>query len=231
VLTLLVGTAFAARLTLALPPGLAPDVAAPLRQLAERATVVGHVEGVPFRLPGGVFEYLLDHPEFAAHVAQALKIGNYRVWRASDGMWLDDGRGAVGRFSVVYAAGGSRIIRVRGRYKRPYVPTIHGEAVALLAYTARPVAVDRTVVAPALTGFVRIDGIVVETLSRLLNETAKNKAERLARRVVADFAQAAEKIDTDPLAVVDELKRCPGVRARELDEFNRLLSLPRSGAS
>jgi hypothetical protein len=228
---LLAGTALAARPIVALPPGLAPDVAGPLRQLAERATVVGHVDGVPFRLPGGVFEYLLDHPEFAAHVAQALKIGNYRVWRESDGLWLDDGRGAVGRFSVVYAAGGSRIIHVRGRYKRPYVPTIHGEALVLLAYTARPVPADKTVIAPALTGFVRIDGIVVETLSRLLNETAKNKAEQLARRVIGDFAQAAEKIDADPLAVVDELRRRPAVPAHELDEFSRLLSLPRPGAS
>lgn len=230
-LVIVAGTALAARLTVALPPGLAPEVAAPLRELAERAAVVGHVDGDPFRLPGGAFEYLLDHPEFAAHVAQAVKVGNYRVWREPDGLWIDDGRGAVGRFTVVDATDGRRLIHIRGRYKYRYAPTIRGEALAVIAYTARPITADRALIAPALTGFIRIDNVFAEALTRWMNETAKTKADRLARRVVGDFARAAEKIDADPIGVIEELKRRPGVSARELDEFSRLLSPARPGAS
>ena len=65
-----------------------------------------------------VFEYLLDHPEFATHVTRTLRVARYRIWRASDGLWIDDGWGTVGRFSLVYARDGTRVMHARGRYKQ-----------------------------------------------------------------------------------------------------------------
>ena len=210
---------------LTLPPGLSPEEHARLREVADRATITGRVEGAAFRLRDGVFEYLLDRPELAAHVSRALGVGTYRVWRDADEMWLDDGRGAVGRFSIVHAAPGRRIVHVRGSYKIRYLPAIHGEALAVLEYDGRPAPANTTVITPTVTGFVRLDNVVVDALSRLMSETARAKAERFAHRIVHDFAVAAEKIEANPGRAVEELRRRPGVAPRELDELTRLLGL------
>jgi hypothetical protein len=222
----LASAAFAARPDVTLPPELSPDDRARLRQLTERSTVSGQVQGKTFQLQAGVFEYLLDHPEFATHVTRMLHVGGYRVWREPDGMWLDDGDGALGRFSVMHAAPGARVVHLRGRYVTRYLPAIHGEALAVLEYTVRPAALHKALITPTLTGFVKIDNVFVETLSRVMSGTARTKAERLARRVVGDFAETAEKIEANPAGVLAQLRQRADVPARELDEFRRLLGAP-----
>src|SRR5688572_7490380 len=225
VLTVITVATAAADRPVALPSWLSPDEYARLRELTERATITGRVDGAAFRLREGVFEYLLDHPELAAHVGQALGVGPYRVWREADAMWIDDGRGAIGRFSIVHATPGRRIVHVRGSYKIRYLPAIHGEALAVLEYDGRPAPANTTVITPTVTGFVRLDNVVVDALSRLMSETARAKAERFAHRIVHDFAVAAEKIEANPGRAVEELRRRPGVAPRELDELTRLLGL------
>ncbi|MEX2148398.1 MAG: hypothetical protein WED01_15440 [Candidatus Rokuibacteriota bacterium] len=197
-----------------------------VRDVTERASVTGRVSGETFRLPLRVFEYLLDHPELTTQVTQALKIGPYRVWREAGGLRVDDGAGAVGDFSIVSAAAGRRVVYLRGHYKKGAVPAIHGRAVAILEYTARPAPDGRALITPTITGFLRIDNAVIDMLSRILRPVAAAKAERLARRVVGDFAKTARAIDADPAHVHDELRRRPEVRPDELEALRRLLDLP-----
>lgn len=225
VLLLTGAAALAASPALILPPAVPPHEASRLREVTERASVAGRVTGKTFVLRQGVFDYLIDHPEFATHLTRALDVGNYRVWRTSDGLWLDDGGGAIGRFDVVYAAAGTRVVYLRGAYKAGMLPAIKGRAVAVLEYHVEPAADGRSLISPTLTGFVRIDNVVVAALSRILKSAATAKAEKLARRVVGDFAETAEKIEENPARALDELRRRPGVPAGELEEFGRLLTL------
>ena len=222
-----VGSALAAPPALMLPADMPRDDDARVRYVAERASVIGRVSGETFRLRPRVFEYLLEHPELATHVTQALKIGPYRCWREPDGLWVDDGAGASGRFTIVSAAVGRRVIYLRGQYKQSGpVPAIQGQAVAVLEYTVQPTADGHALITPTLTGFLKIDNAFIEMLSRLLKPLAAAKAERLARRVVGDFAKTARAIDADPARVHDELRRRPDVRPAELEDLRRLLNLP-----
>src|SRR5262249_26341568 len=73
-----------------LPEGV-PDVErARVVRMAESADVSTRVDAVPFvaRLP--VFEYLLDHPEFATHITRMLRLARYRIWQTPRGLYLDD---------------------------------------------------------------------------------------------------------------------------------------------
>src|SRR5205807_10595775 len=55
----------------------------------------------------------------AIHVTRALKLARYRIWRGPEGgLWLDDGWGVVGLFSVVYATSGTRVVYAHGQYQR-----------------------------------------------------------------------------------------------------------------
>src|SRR5205807_10158984 len=90
-----------------------------LQEVAEAASVSARAAGEPFIARPDVFEFLLDHPEFATHVTRALKLARYRIWRGPEGgLWLDDGWGVVGQFSVVYATSGTRVVYVHGHYQR-----------------------------------------------------------------------------------------------------------------
>ena len=208
---------------LVLPADLTEPDRRRLRAVSEQASVSGQIRGEGFVLRGPVFEFLLDNPEFASHVTRALAINRYRVWREPEGLWLDDGRGAVGRLDVVYARAGTRIVHLWGTYKLRYLPSIRGEAVAVLEYVVGPADETRLVITPTLTGFIRIDSVFAALVSRIVHDAATAKAERVARRVVGDFVKTAHAIETDPTRVLEELRRRPDVPPRELAEFARLL--------
>src|SRR5437899_9356907 len=139
-LLVLAGDAPATWPTAALPADLPQAERDRLSQVTERVSVTARSNGEAFRVRRDVFEYLLDHPDFATHVIRALEIGRYRIWREPDGLWLDDTAGALVRFRIAYATRGSRIFYLQGRYQPQVLPAIHGRVVVLLDYTIKPQA-------------------------------------------------------------------------------------------
>src|SRR5207247_10842793 len=127
-----------------------------LAAIAETASLATHAAGEPFVARREVFEYLLDHPEFATHVTRTLRLARYRIWREPDGLWLDDGWGAVGRFSVVYAGNGTRVMHARGGYTHWLLPTIRGQAVVVIEYGVQPAGDGKSLISAAVTGFVKL---------------------------------------------------------------------------
>ena len=100
---------------------------------------------------------MLDHPELATHVTQALRLARYRIWRDAEGLWLDDGWGVVGRFDVVYTAPGTTPICARGHYRSGFLPSIHGQAVVVIEYGISPAEEHHSLISPAVTGCVKLD--------------------------------------------------------------------------
>ena len=112
-------------------PTLPVQVPAPervrFREIVEDPSVSTKVNGDAFTARREVFEYLLDHPEFASHVARMLRTARYRIWRNAEGLQLDDGWGTVGHFDVVHSAEGLRVMYARGQYKARMLPDISGQ--------------------------------------------------------------------------------------------------------
>jgi hypothetical protein len=222
---LVAGSAFAARPVPALPADLPTAERVRLQQVAEQASVTTRADGEPFVTRRDVFEYLLDHPEFATHVTRALKLARYRIWREPDGLWLDDGWGATGQFSVVYAGNGTRVMYARGQYRQWLLPTIRGQAVVVIEYALHPAPDHRSLVTTTLTGFVALDSRLLALAGRLVRAAAEAKAEREARLLVRVFARASHAIESDPAGVHGLLRQRPDVPQQELEEFRRLLEL------
>jgi hypothetical protein len=222
---LVAGSAVAARPVPTLPADLPPAERVRLQQVTEQASVATRAAGEPFVTRRDVFEYLLDHPEFATHVTRALKLARYRIWREPDGLWLDDGWGATGQFSVVYVGHGTRVMYARGHYQQWLLPTIRGQAVVVLEYALHPAPDQRSLVTTTLTGFVKLDSRLLELAGRLVRAAAEAKAEREARLLVRVFARASRAIESDPAGVHELLRQRPDVPQQELEEFRRLLEL------
>ena len=208
-----------------LPAGLPRADRARLDRVAQAASVATSVETEPFFTRREIFEYLLDHPEFATHVTRTLRLARYRIWRTAEGLFLDDGWGATGHFEVVHAAAGHRVMYARGAYRQTVLPTINGEAVAMIHYAITPAGEGRDLVQATVSGFVKLDSGLLGFVTKLAGPVAQRKADLEARRLMRTFARVSRAIEDNPADVYQRLRQRPDVPARELEEFGRLLNL------
>jgi len=223
---LLASNALGARPSATLPTRIPPAERARLQEVAEGASVSVQASGEPFVVRRDVFEFLLDHPELATHLTRALRLARYRIWRGPEGLWLDDGWGVVGQFSVVYAASGTRVVYARGQYQSGFLPSIHGQAVVVIEYGVDPIGDHRSLISPAVTGFVKLDSGFFALAGRLAGAVATAKAEKEAKRFAKIVTRASRAIDENPAHVHEQLRQRPDVPRSDLEEFRRLLHLP-----
>lgn len=206
-----------------LPSGMPSAERSRVLQLAETADVATRVEAEPFVARPEIFEYLLDHPEFATHVTQALRLARYRVWPTAQGLFLDDGWGARGHFWLVHAGRGMRVMVARGEFQQMLLPSIGGEAVTMIEYGFTDQGRGRSVVRTTVSGFVRLDSRIAALVLKIGSAAAQRKADLEARRLMKVFARASLFIDENPSAVLRQLAQRPQTPRRELEEFGRLL--------
>src|SRR5437899_10857399 len=88
---LLLSSVLAARPEPALPAEMPASERSRLAAVTATASLATHAAGEPFVARREVFEYLLAHPELAAHPPRTLRIARYRVWRRPTGRWPADG--------------------------------------------------------------------------------------------------------------------------------------------
>jgi len=224
-LALLLGVVTAAAAGATLPADLPAPHRAKLEAIAQTASVSTHVAAEPFVARPEVFEYLLNHPEFATRVTRVLKAARYRIWREADGLHLDDGWGAVGRFDIVYAVGGTRVMYARGVYQKRFLPDIRGEAVVMIEYGVRPGPDRKSTISATVTGYVKLDSGLLSLATKLATPIARAKADREAKLLVKVFAKVSRAAEEQPAALCHELAQQPDVLPSELAEFRRLLGL------
>jgi hypothetical protein len=209
----------------ALPAGIPPAKRAEIEGVTETAQLTTRVAAEPFITRREVFEYLLDHPDFATHVTRALKLARYKIWSTPEGMYLDDGWGVRGQFRVVYAANGTRIFHAKGEYRKALVPTVQGEAITTIEYVMTPAADGKTLVQPTVSGFLRIDHRLAVLALKTVSAVAQRKADLEAARLMRVFARVSRAIEENAGAVWTAVSQRPDVPARELQEFGRLLNV------
>jgi hypothetical protein len=221
-----VSSALAAKPSPVLPAQIPASDRARLQEVAEGASVSAQAAGEPFLARSDVFEFLLDHPELAAHITRALKLARYRIWRGPEGgLWLDDGWGVVGQFSVVYASSGTRVVFAHGQYQSGLLPSIRGQAVVVIEYGLTPGADRRSLISPSVTGFVRLDSKIIALAGMLAGSVATAKAEKEAKQFVKLFARVSRAIEHNPAHVQEVVRQQPDVPAGDLEAFRRLLDL------
>ncbi len=214
---------------LELPADLPPAARARLQPVTDKASLAVKVDGQSFVGRRDVFEYLLDHPDFATHVTRALKFARYKIWRTPTGLAIDDGWGTVGTFETVWAAAGHRVMHAQGVYHHKILPNIHGQAVVSIDYAVQPAGGGRSQISTAVTGFVKLDSRLLAMASKLASSVARAKGEKEAKSLVGLFARTTQAIEADAAGVFEKVRQRPDVPARELEEFRRLLNLPTAG--
>lgn len=227
--TLLIGLISAAdslRAASALPDQIALTERVRLELVVKNAVVSTRRVVEPFPGRPAIFEYLLDHPEFATHVARALRVARYRIWRTGEGLFLDDGWGAKGHFEVVHVEQGIRVFYAHGHYEQRLLPNIRGRAVVVIEYGFSRTGEGGETIAAVITGYVMLDNRALRLIGKLAAPVAQAKADREAQQLLKVFARVSRAIADSPDRVYDELRRRPDVPRQELEEFRRLLPGP-----
>jgi hypothetical protein len=203
----------------ALPPGVPSADRARIEKVLAKATVSTRVEIEPYPLRLDVFDYLLDHPEFATQVTRTLKLARYRIWRTADGLNLDDGWGVTGLITPFYGEGGLRVVYARGRYEQSVLPDIRGQAVILLRYADGPGPNGRPALATSMEVFAQLDSAMIAALA---GSIAKSKATSEGLHVLKVFSRLSTHLERRADEVLAELGRRPEVSRQELEQFRRL---------
>jgi hypothetical protein len=208
------------------PGNVAPADRVRLENVASDAFVSTRVEGPGHFMRPEVFEFLLNHPDFASHVTRALKLARYRIWREADELWLDDGWGTRGRFAVVHAERGRRLYYARGAFEHRLLPPIRGEAVAVFEYAFHPEPDGRTRVTISASGYLQVDNSVLRALGAVAMPLIQAKADDEAAKLLRVFARASRAIETAPSDVYARVRERPDVPRPELEQFRALLRVP-----
>lgn len=200
-----------------------------LEEVVRAPTLSREVKGLRFRSRKEVYEYLLDHPDFAAAVARALNFSEYQIAkdgkfvRASDGSyWGTDGRGATGHLRVVYADEKKRVFFLEGTYEKKWLPTISAKAVVILAFEHKA---DRegSYVENNLYGYLKMDNAFVALLAKLLQPVMGGATDRKMKRTLGLGARISEEAYRDPAGFLKKLEGSPLLPQQEFDEFRRIL--------
>ncbi|MFQ5829617.1 MAG: hypothetical protein ACE5JD_10755 [Candidatus Methylomirabilia bacterium] len=186
------------------------------------------VIGLRFRSRKEVYEYLLDHPDFATGVARTLRLSKYRIdkdggsYRAQDYADYEGTkeRGMKGRFRVIYSDPAKRIMFVWGTYKK--VLTIRARAILVLEYTHQAEE-GETYVYSNLYGYVKIGHPILDLVTRLLSPILGAGMDRRMQKTLRLAAKISEEAYRDPAAFLEKLEGSGELHPEQLAEFRHVL--------
>lgn len=192
------------------------------------------VRGMTSRSRPEVFEYLLDHPDFAATVARVLNVTRYRIEQRGDEFWLDDRSGTTGYFKLLFADPRRRLYLARLQYSKPLLPTLEGQVLILLEYEHLTDGTGEPVVEQQILGYAAPENTVTGTLAQLAYSLSPSKVEdsvtKKVRRLFRHVAAVTQIATDDPEGLVERLTRAPEVAPDRLEAFRTILMTGRTPA-
>jgi len=194
-----------------------------VRDVVKGAAVAREVRDITFRSHKPVFDYLLDHPDFASDVARVLREGKYRVRRMGDVYEADDGRGVRGLMKPILSEDGQRVFYLEGRYDPPLLPPLSGRVVIMLNTEHLDGPDGVTYCAMSFSGFLKLDSAVAGALLRMMQAFSEDQMDRRVRRFFNHVAAVSRRAYDDPEGLVSLLESRPDLPADRVAAFRELL--------
>jgi len=198
-----------------------------VRDVVEHAVFERGVRDVTFRSREAIFRYFLDHLDFAAAAARALRVANYQVRSRGDGTyWGDDTRGAKGVFETVYADPHKRVVHAQGTYDGRWLPTIHARIVLIVDFEHQHAPDGRSYAKFDVKGYLCVDNRFLDALARLVGPIVVGAVDRKVARTAGVVAKVSERAHDDPAGFLETLRSFPGIAPAHLVAVAALLGHP-----
>jgi len=203
---------------------LRPDDYREVRDVVGGAFAVREVQNIVFRSRPAVYEFLLDHPEFAAEVARALRRGKYQLRRSGEVYELEDGPFARGRVRQLLAEGGRRVFLMEGRYEPPLVPLLAGRIVLVLDSEHVEGSDGQIYCQIAVAGHVRFDTELTAWVARVSRSLSETRVEGKVRSFFKHAAVVSRRAYDDPEGLAELMASQPGLNSHTLAAFREVLT-------
>ena len=195
-----------------------------LREVTEEAIFFRDVLGIAVKSRQPVFDFLIEHPDFAATAGRILGIVKYRIVHEREGVfWGDDAHGATGTFELMYAELGKRIFLAKGTFVKRFLPTIHGRIVLVMVYEHRTDQTGESGVINDVRGYLRIDNPILGILARIAKPVVGPIVDKKVLRTFAAAAKLTEQAYRDPVALYHTLGASREINKSELRGFRKAL--------
>ena len=195
-----------------------------LRDVTERAIFSRDTLGITVKGQLVVFDFLIEHPDFAATAGRILGIVRYRVRKEREGLyWGDDAHGATGTVELMHAERGRRIYLAKGTFVKRFLPTIHGRIVLVMAYQHGTDQGGEDVVINDVRGYLRIDNAILGILARIARPVVGPIVDKKVLRTFAAASRLTERASHDPVRLYQTLAASPEIKKSELQEFRKVL--------
>jgi hypothetical protein len=194
-----------------------------VREVVKGAAVAREVRDITFRSHKPVFDYLLDHPDFASDVARILREGKYRVRRVGDVYEADDGRGVRGLMKPILSEDGRRVFYLEGRYDPPLLPPLSGRVVIMLNTEHLDGPDGVTYCAMNFSGFLKLDSVVADAFARVMQAFSEDQMDRRVRRFFNHVAAVSRRAYDDPEGLAALLESRADLPADRVAAFRDLL--------
>lgn len=193
------------------------------RDVVSEALIFQQVDGIAFRSRKEVYDYLIQHMDFAAAVARVLREGKYRMRRIAAGFEADDGRGAHGFLKPLYDDGDRRVFFLQGRYDPPILPSIAGRLVLVLDTTHTLAPDGLNYAEMRIAGYLRLDSALAEVIATVARGFSEEMVQRKIKRFFRHVAKVSRRAYDDPDGLIEELAQQPDLEAERIAEFRQVL--------
>jgi hypothetical protein len=194
-----------------------------VRDVVKGAAVAREVRDITFRSHKPVFDFLFDHPDFAADVARILREGKYRVRRVGTLYEADDGRGVRGVMKPLLSEEGRRLFYLEGRYDPPLLPPLSGRLVILIDTEHLDGPDGVTYCAMKFSGFLKLDSLVADAFARVVQTFSEDQVDRRVRRFFGHVAAVSRRAYDDPEGLAALLDGRAELPTDQVGAFRELL--------
>lgn len=182
-----------------------------LREVVQGASYVDEKKGALFRGHREVYEYLLNHLDFASQLGRFLDLTDYVIEETGKGTYkATTPKGAWAQLQIVYADDEKRVVLAEGKY---------GRAVVVLQYASFDREGESYIIYD-LYGYVLADNPILNLLLGLFGGIVNHRVERL----LASVAELNERIYEAPGTFRQNLLAQGEIPPDHLSEFVRILT-------
>lgn len=194
-----------------------------MKEVVEDSTLHREMGGLRLWCDQSLFEYLLEHPDFAASLARAAGLLKYTVERRG-GMeyWANDHDGLTGSLTILHPETGRAVLYAEGTYKSGIIRIPGRVAIVMRFFEGREDSipyVDNT-----FSGYIRLDAALLDPLARLFRPIVARIMEKQVHWFFRKVNRLMARLYENPEALLQKLP--PETWQRETEELRSLLALP-----
>ena len=183
-------------------------------------------QDIEFKNNISIARFMMDHPVFLSVALKVMKIRDYFVKYSDDGMYIfDDRKGIFAKFEVIYRTHGKRYYYGTVQHQGIFLKLL-GRGTVFLEFREEQGNIPKSYINANV--YAKIDNVLIESLLKILKPIINPMIDKKVYKFIHEAQRLAVHISTHPDKVYEAIRESDLADAKELAEFQKLLSKEKS---